>query len=347
MKTEMKTYDKLKPMSRLKFQILYNSCAQSGWVDGEFSETMYLKYLLRYAYFLDYLQNLYYVLNDTKLELPFFIDEGNQLVFLIDDSDLLHPVYLKNRIKIQNQEINSEKNTKKERLCSLCKSKGLLIDLFPFPIKRDTDMRKTIVENEYTFREHLVNYFVPFITDIRNYLGEKHKQVIYFLAESPNEDNESTYLYNPNGKTSSYLTFPEEKSSPNAEGEAFIICPPYVGTHAYLEFEYGLNSTNGLFNFKEGSNYSFQSRDEATTFINKYFKYHAGDISKKKDLIGFNEKLKECLGAINEIAIDDSLKTSIADKVVNLFNEINIVKPESENIEKYLWLNNNLPGQKK
>ncbi|MCF8423351.1 MAG: hypothetical protein K9H41_03295 [Bacteroidia bacterium] len=343
----METYDKLKPMSRLKFQILYNSCSQSGWVDGEFSETMYLKYLLRYAYFLDYLQNLYYVLNRTKLELPFFIDEGNQIVFLIDDSDLLHPVYLKNRIKIQNQEINSEKNTKKGRLCSLCIYKGLLIDLFPFPIKRVTKIRKTIVEDGYTFREHLVNYFVPFITNIRNYLGEKHKKVIYFLAESPNEDNESTYLYNPNGKTSPYLTFPEEKSSTNAEGKVFIICPPYVGIHAYLEFEYGLNNTKGLFKFQDDSNYTFQSHEEANDFIDNYFDYNARDISKKKDLIGFNEKLKECLEAMNDIAIDDSLKTSIADKVVNLFNEINLVKPKSKDIQQYLWLNTNIPGQKK
>lgn len=38
-------------MSRLEFQILYGKCASSGWVYGEFNETLYQQYLQRYGFF--------------------------------------------------------------------------------------------------------------------------------------------------------------------------------------------------------------------------------------------------------------------------------------------------------
>ena len=42
----------LKPMSRIEFQILYRKCTSSGWVYGEFNETLYQQYLQRYGFFL-------------------------------------------------------------------------------------------------------------------------------------------------------------------------------------------------------------------------------------------------------------------------------------------------------
>lgn len=327
----MKNFEKLKPMSRLKFQILYSNCAQAGWVDGEFSESLYQKYLLRYAYFLDYLKNLCDVIKKQNCQLDFFIEQYNGcIVYLIDDSGLLHPVYLKNRISKYNQQNNNAEN-KRNKIIDFCNKKGLLVDLFPFPIKRDTKMRKSIISEGYTFREHLIKYFEPFLDEIRSYLADNQRQVIYFLAESPNEDNESTYVYNPNGETSSYLTFPAEKvaefNGSNSNYSTFIICPPYVGAHAYLEFKFGLNRFKDKFNFIGGSTYS--EHKSVNDGIN--------DFVKRYNIFNKNHFESIFIDLIEEKEV-----------LTNLQKKIKTIDSNTLEIQQYLWLDGtNNPGQKK
>lgn len=355
----MKNVEKLKPMSRLKFQILYSNCAQAGWVDGEFSESLYQKYLLRYAYFLDYLQKLKSVLGNKKVEndLGFFVEVVNSdIVYLIDDSGLIHPVYLTNRIKIKSnykQVVTIDKSNKRDLLIKFCQNSGLLVDLFPFPIKRDTKMRKSIVSEGYTFREHLIKYFEPFLEGVRVYLGKKSKGVIYFLAESPNEDNESTYVYNPNGEKSSYLTFPVEKvfvqakSGPKKDRLTYIICPTYVGLHAYLEFKCGLKKLQDVFNFQTGSTYEFKSPKEAGKFIEDFFNRNNEELKKMKESNGY----KEILDKIQTEIIKMTLDVNVINKIKEITNSYSDYTSQSviknEEIAKYLWLNgSNNPGQK-
>lgn len=61
--------------------------------------------------------------------------------------------------------------TKQQLLQIFSEGKGILIDFFPFPLLRDTDIRRQIIEDGYTFRHHLVDYFTPFFNDILTFLG--------------------------------------------------------------------------------------------------------------------------------------------------------------------------------
>jgi len=102
----------LRPMSRLKFQILYGKCASSGWVYGEFNETLYQQYLQRYGFFLCHLL----FLKNKKIDedgLLTKLSEKSDIYFLIDTSRLIHTISLPGTTQFYDPSINIDsKNIK-------------------------------------------------------------------------------------------------------------------------------------------------------------------------------------------------------------------------------------------
>ena len=97
--------DYLRPMSRLEFQILYGKCASSGWVNGEFNETLYQQYIQRYGFFLHHLIILKYKNfkdNDTLIKLNTNCD----IFILVDKDKLIHTISLPGASAINNNNKN-------------------------------------------------------------------------------------------------------------------------------------------------------------------------------------------------------------------------------------------------
>ena len=90
---ERKKIEALRPMSRLEFQILYGKCASSGWVYGEFNETLYQQYLQRYGFFLCHLTLLK---TDRKIFEDVLLTQlpDKDIFFLVDKSGLIHTISL-------------------------------------------------------------------------------------------------------------------------------------------------------------------------------------------------------------------------------------------------------------
>ena len=89
---EREKIEALRPMSRLEFQILYSKCGSSGWVYGEFNETLYQQYIQRYGFFLCHLLFLKYGEADANGLLTKLND--SDIYFLIDKSRLIHTISL-------------------------------------------------------------------------------------------------------------------------------------------------------------------------------------------------------------------------------------------------------------
>ena len=91
---EREKIEALRPMSRLEFQILYSKCGSSGWVYGEFNETLYQQYLQRYGFFLCHI--LY--LKNGKLPdedgLITQLKKESDIFFIVDKDNLIHTISL-------------------------------------------------------------------------------------------------------------------------------------------------------------------------------------------------------------------------------------------------------------
>jgi len=265
----MEELENLRPMSLAQIQLLYNSCAASGWViPNDDLEILYIDYLQRHGYFLDYLMKL----NPANRQLDeFFIEGENNVINIIDNTNTDHNVELPNRINVQNNDqilnytcflaespngdnlgtyiynpiemasqylrypvrvvrrdlVLPPRPTKQQLLQTFSEGKGLLIDFFPFPLRRDTEMRRGITQNGYTFRCHLVNYFTPFFNGILTFLGIK---------------NITTYM----------------------------ICPPYITAHAYLEITENIPNLCDRLILQGDSNYTFNLDVGLTDFIENF-----------------------------------------------------------------------------
>jgi hypothetical protein len=235
--------DYLRPMSRLEFQILYGKCASSGWVNGEFNETLYQQYIQRYGFFLHHLIILKYKNfkdNDTLIKLNTNCD----IFILVDKDKLIHTISLPGASAINNNNKNitsinwffaESVNTLETYVYNpkhedtpyyngpnqIIKAKSsnwiengiILLDFFPFPIIMSTDIRKDVVENGYTFRKHLSEYFKPLFNKVKQLLIKQK----------------------------------------NTSQEVYLIAPPYTSVHAIFELED--HEWKKLITLKNGSNY--------------------------------------------------------------------------------------------
>lgn len=326
---EKEKKEALRPMSRLEFQILYSKCGSSGWVYGEFNETLYQQYLQRYGFFLCHL--LY--IKDKQKDADGLLTKLNadsDIYFLIDKSRLIHTISLpgttqfyQNGTSDKNEYNNIEwffaespntletyvYNTNENKKLSpyyigpmqiightedWLEKKIILLDFFPFPIIMSTDIRKDVVEEGYTFRKHLSEYFKPLFENVKKIL-------------EPDTEKTQTKVY--------------------------LISPPYTSIHAIFEltdFEWA-----ELVTLNDGSNYKGQSVTESCGFDEEK--------TPKKILNGFIEIRKKEYGEFfKKFSIAPPGCPEIA---------INIPSPEDDYtafcayLKKRIYLNNsNNPG---
>lgn len=193
----MEDLENLRPMSRSEFELLYRNCLASRWVKANVNlEILYSQYLQRHGYFLYYiivLKNQMFRENSTLIN----VNEDN--FSLIDDSGVFHSINLPNLNLLQkNLPFNNTIHlflaeapntfetyvynpilTRKQYYNwplsflggdSWLDSNILLLDFFPFPIKGTTTIRKRIVQEGYTFRRHLYQYFKPYLEAVLIFL---------------------------------------------------------------------------------------------------------------------------------------------------------------------------------
>jgi hypothetical protein len=205
----------LRPMSRLDFQILYGKCASSGWVHGEFNETLYQQYLQRYGFFLCH---IIFLKTGGEIEVDGILTNLKQesdIFFLEDKSGLIHTISLPKTKNLISDKVNSKiinwffaespntidtyvykpSNKKSayytgplqiiESNTDWLESAIVLLDFFPFPIIMSTDIRKEVVDKGYTFRKHLSEYFKPLFLNVKKFLQPENESVEVYLISPP------------------------------------------------------------------------------------------------------------------------------------------------------------------
>ena len=212
---EREKIEALRPMSRLEFQILYSKCGSSGWVYGEFNETLYQQYLQRYGFFLCHI--LY--LKNGKLPdedgLITQLKKESDIFFIVDKDNLIHTISLGGTFEFYEEELYPSSeinwffaeapntletyvyNTKENKKTSpyytgpnqiindkldWLQNKIVVLDFFPFPIIMSTDIRKDVVEEGYTFRMHLSEYFKPLFENVKKLFDATTPAIVHLIA---------------------------------------------------------------------------------------------------------------------------------------------------------------------
>ncbi len=254
---ERKKIEALRPMSRLEFQILYGKCASSGWVYGEFNETLYQQYLQRYGFFLCHLFYLKYKKTEADGLLTKLRKESD-IYFLIDTSRLIHTISLPGTTQFYDSSINSDlKNIK----WFFAESPNTL-ETYVYNPNRDSTPyytgplkilepktatgvgKKTVQPQNWINQKIILLDFFPFpiimSTDIRKDVVKEGYTFRLHLSEyfKPLFQNVKEVLEN------------DKKKTPT---EVYLISPPYTSIHAIFEltdFEWA-----ELVTLKAGSTY--------------------------------------------------------------------------------------------
>ena len=205
----MEELENLRPMSRSEFEELYRNCLESGWVIPIANlGNLYGEYLQRHGYFLYYiivLKNQMFAENNT------LINENGDNFSLIDNDGISHIINLPNLNRVvKNLQFNSTihlflaeaPNTFQTYVYNPIRittqyynwplsflrgnnwldSNILLLDFFPFSIIGTTIVRQNIVQEGYTFRIHLSQYFRPYLEAVLNFLEIDRPQPAYLIA---------------------------------------------------------------------------------------------------------------------------------------------------------------------
>ena len=238
---EREKIEDLRPMSRLKFQILYGKCASSGWVYGEFNETLYQQYLQRYGFFLCHLL----FLKNKKIDedgLLTKLSEKSDIYFLIDTSRLIHTISLPGTTQFYDPSINIDSKNIKWFFAESPNTLETYVynpngDSTPYytgPLKiLETETatgvgKKTVQKQNWINQNIILLDFFPFpiimSTDIRKDVRKKGYTFRKHLSEyfKPLFINVKEVLENDKKKT---LT------------EVYLISPPYTSIHAIFELE--------------------------------------------------------------------------------------------------------------
>lgn len=335
-----KKIEALRPMSRLEFQILYGKCASSGWVYGEFNETLYQQYLQRYGFFLCHLFYLKYKKTEADGLLT-KLSKKSDLYFLIDTSRLIHTislpgttlfyknllknnsgvikwffaespntletyVYNPNRdstpyytgpLKILETETATGVGKKTVQEQNWINQNIILLDFFPFPIIMSTDIRKDVVEEGYTFRVHLSEYFKPLVKNVKK------------IFDAP--------------------------ALVAAPANVYLIAPPYTSVHAILEltdFEWAelvkLNASGTYKQSSEKPSFGFDTkktpkkiydghlniRENEFNEFKKNFNLKTSAYSLNNNIPSAKDKYPEfCAYLKNRIYLNDSRNPGIQD----------------------------------
>jgi len=205
----MEELENLRPMSRSEFELLYRNCLASGWVQANFNlENLYNQYLQRHGYFLYYIIVLKYQMfieNNTLINVNEdnfnLIDNGgfrhlinlpnlnllqknlpfnNTIHLFLAEAPNTFETYVYNPIRTATQYYNWPLTFLRGN--NWLDSNILLLDFFPFPIIGTTTVRKRIVQNGYTFRMHLSQYFKPYLEAVLNFLEIDRPQPVYLIA---------------------------------------------------------------------------------------------------------------------------------------------------------------------
>jgi hypothetical protein len=164
----------MEPKNKKEFRKLVNSAYQAGWTYSSFTNELWVEYANRWNHFVDYVEALK---ANTKLtEIKILIGEAppfyratkkpyEKAYFYSPDETGNSPWFSAPLAHFCPKE---EFKYKHEKLLALASKGVLLLDIFPFPIIQDTEMRTDITGE---FADHLSTYFFPLVKSVLLYLN--------------------------------------------------------------------------------------------------------------------------------------------------------------------------------
>lgn len=184
---------KLNPLSWKKFDEMHRKAWENGWTYGPAFAELYLDYIENWGYFQYYLDDLIESnKNKDNFTLNLLIGEAppqwSGKNIQRERSYFYNPNHLNNtqnwldkpfnyfhRIKQTKSAIESigkKAFSKQEKLSFLAKNGVVLIDIFPFPVIQQTEVRKKITKH---FSNFVSLYFIQHIQKIKAYIACKTK----------------------------------------------------------------------------------------------------------------------------------------------------------------------------
>ena len=159
--------------NKKEFRKLVNSAYQAGWTYSSFTNELWVEYANRWNHFVDYVEALK---ANTKLtEIRILIGEAPP--FYRATKKPYEKAYFYSPYETGNSPWfsaplayfvrNNFFDNKQAKLAALAKEGVLLLDIFPFPIIQDTEMRTDITGE---FADHLSTYFFPLVKSVLLYL---------------------------------------------------------------------------------------------------------------------------------------------------------------------------------
>ena len=227
----MKHLYPLNPLNRKEFFALHKIAWKNGWTYSPAFDALFKAYNENWAHFSSYLENVIIDINsgvNKNITIlfgeapPFWAGnsrEKDRTYFY--NPDHLNPdqtwLTIPYNYFVANKSSYSKiksKDDKTRRLLELAKKGVVLIDVFPFPIIQDTDVRNKVSNG---FSNHIRDYFIPEIEKVLNFLLENisdKEGLKLFCGFMAPEYTSLQLMYGKN--TSSYIqcTIAKHKLSP-------------------------------------------------------------------------------------------------------------------------------------
>jgi hypothetical protein len=168
------------------FKILVDKAYGNGWTYSTFTSEIWTDYNNRCRHFEQYLYHLKN--NKSSLETvkiligeapPFYraTKESNERAYFYSPEETgSSPWFSAPLVHFVGKKKN---NLKQNKLYALAEKGILLLDVFPFPIIQDTEMRMDITGE---FAEHLKTYFLPFVKSVIEYLELESEKIEWGIA---------------------------------------------------------------------------------------------------------------------------------------------------------------------
>ena len=169
----------MEPKNKKEFRKLVNSAYQAGWTYSSFTNELWVEYANRWNHFVDFVDALKANTKLTKIKIligeapPFYRatkKDHEKAYFYSPDETGTSPWFsapLACFVK------NKNLKNKRSKLDAIAKEGVLLLDIFPFPIVKDTEMRTDITGE---FADHLSTYFFPLVNSVLLYLESYPKR---------------------------------------------------------------------------------------------------------------------------------------------------------------------------
>ena len=170
----------MEPKNKKEFRKLVNSAYQAGWTYSSFTNELWVEYANRWNHFVDFVDALK---ANTKLEKikiligeapPFYraIKKDHEKAYFYSPHETGTSPWFSAPLAYFVKNKNLE--NKRAKLDAIAKEGVLLLDIFPFPIVKDTEMRTDITGE---FAKHLIDYFVPFVLSVLECLGLESREL--------------------------------------------------------------------------------------------------------------------------------------------------------------------------